>query len=140
MLITFHVSRLSCLWEGFAQTLPALEYLNITKCDELTCLRKPGFELENLGGLKILLMDGCDGVVFLEEQGLLWNLLYLQLKSCFKLEKLPNAMHTHISLEYLAINNCLKLVSFPETGFPPMLKALQVENCGVLETLPDGMM
>ena len=83
-------------------------------------------------------MDGCNGVVSLEEQGLPPNLQ----EGCSNLEELPNALHTLTSLIYLSIDNCPKLVSFPDTGLglPPMLKYLRVKICGSLETLPDGMM
>ncbi|KAL6338398.1 hypothetical protein AAG906_020482 [Vitis piasezkii] len=134
------VFRLSCLWERLAQRLMVLEDLGINECDELACLRKPGFGLENLGGLRRLWINGCDGVVSLEEQGLPCNLQYLEVKGCSNLEKLPNALHTLTSLAYMIIHNCPKLVSFPETGLPPMLRNLIVRNCEGLETLPDGMM
>ncbi|XP_059593698.1 putative disease resistance protein RGA3 [Vitis vinifera] len=117
-----------------------LEDLGINECDELACLRKPGFGLENLGGLRRLWINGCDGVVSLEEQGLPCNLQYLEVKGCSNLEKLPNALYTLASLAYTIIHNCPKLVSFPETGLPPMLRDLSVRNCEGLETLPDGMM
>ncbi|KAL6340027.1 hypothetical protein AAG906_038862 [Vitis piasezkii] len=139
-LYIWGISRLSCLWERLAQRLMVLEDLGINECDELACLRKPGFGLENLGGLRRLWINGCDGVVSLEEQGLPCNLQYLEVKSCSNLEKLPNALHTLASLAYTIIHNCPKLVSFPETGLPPMLRALSVRNCEGLETLPDGMM
>ncbi|XP_034691091.1 putative disease resistance RPP13-like protein 1 [Vitis riparia] len=134
------ISRLSCLWERLAQRLMVLEDLGINECDELACLRKPGFGLENLGGLRHLWINGCDGVVSLEEQGLPCNLQYLEVNGCSNLEKLPNALHTLTSLAYMIIDNCLKLVSFPETGLPPMLRDLSVRNCEGLEILPDGMM
>ena len=139
-LYIWGISRLSCLWERLAQRLMVLEALGISECDELACLRKPGFGLENLGGLRRLWIDGCDGVVSLEEQGLPCNLQYLEVKGCSNLEKLPNALHTLASLAYTIIHNCPKLVSFPETGLPPMLRDLSVRNCEGLERLPDGMM
>uniref|UniRef100_F6I7E3 Uncharacterized protein n=1 Tax=Vitis vinifera TaxID=29760 RepID=F6I7E3_VITVI len=139
-LYIWGISRLSCLWERLAQRLMVLEALGISECDELACLRKPGFGLENLGGLRRLWINGCDGVVSLEEQGLPCNLQYLEVKGCSNLEKLPNALHTLASLAYTIIHNCPKLVSFPETGLPPMLRDLIVRNCEGLETLPDGMM
>ncbi|KAJ9697432.1 hypothetical protein PVL29_009311 [Vitis rotundifolia] len=139
-LYIWRISRLSCLWERLAQRLMVLEDLGIHECDELACLRKPGFGLENLGGLRSLWIKGCDGVVSVEEQGLPCNLQYLEVNGCSNLEKLPNALYTLTSLAYLVIHNCPKLMSFPETGLPPMLRLLRVKNCEGLETLPDGMM
>ena len=72
-------------------------------------MRKPGFGMENLGGLRRLWMDGCDGVVSLEEQGLSCNLQYLEVKGCFYLEKLLNALDTLTSLTDLVIHNCPNL-------------------------------
>ncbi|RVW92747.1 putative disease resistance RPP13-like protein 1 [Vitis vinifera] len=151
--------KLSCLWERLAQRLMVLEDLAITECDELACLRKPGFGLENLGGLRRLWINGCDGVVSLEEQGLPYNLQYLEVNGCSNLEKLPNALHTLTSLAYMIIDNCPKLVSFPETVVPLStwklkivhlllafrkgatchLKNLIIENCEKLESLPEGI-
>ena len=133
-------SSLSCLWERLARSLIAIEDLGIAECDELACLRKPGFELENLGGVRHSWIKGCHGVVSLEEQGLPCNLQYWEVNGCYNLEKLPNALHTLTSLTDLLIHNCPKLLSFPETGLQPMLRRLGVRNCRVLETLPDGMM
>ena len=76
----------------------------------------------------------------LQEQRLPRNLQYLEMTVFPILEKLPNALHTLTSLKCLLIDNCPKLASFPETGLPPMLTYLGVENYGSLETLPDGMM
>uniref|UniRef100_F6I2A5 R13L1/DRL21-like LRR repeat region domain-containing protein n=1 Tax=Vitis vinifera TaxID=29760 RepID=F6I2A5_VITVI len=101
---------------------------------------EPGFELENLGGLRHSWIKGCHGVVSLEEQGLPCNLQYWEVNGCYNLDKLPNALHTLTSLTDLLIHNCPKLLSFLETGLPPMLRRLGVRNCRVLETLPDGMM
>lgn len=80
--------------------------LKVNLGDEPACLRKPGFGLENLGGLW---MDGCDGVVSLDEQRLPCNLQYLEVKGCFNLEKLPNALCTLTSLIDLVIDNCQNL-------------------------------
>ena len=139
-LYIWKISSLSCLWERLARSLIAIEDLGIAECDELACLRKPGFELENLGGVRHSWIKGCHGVVSLEEQGLPCNLQYWEVNGCYNLEKLPNPLHTLTSLTDLLIHNCPKLLSFLETGLPPMLRRLGVRNCRVLETLPDGMM
>ncbi|KAJ9697499.1 hypothetical protein PVL29_009358 [Vitis rotundifolia] len=130
------ISKPSCLREGLAQPLTALEDLGLYQCDELACLRG----LENLGSLRRLWINGCDEVVSLEEQGLPCNLQYWYMKGCSNLEKLSNAFHTLTSLTYLVIQKCPALVSFPETGLPPMLGFLIVRNyCEKLESLPEGI-
>ncbi|WJZ91307.1 hypothetical protein VitviT2T_010392 [Vitis vinifera] len=47
-LYIWKISSLSCLWERLARSLIAIEDLGIAECDELACLRKPGFELKTL--------------------------------------------------------------------------------------------
>ncbi|RVW92777.1 putative disease resistance protein [Vitis vinifera] len=124
--------------------------------DELACLRKPGFGLENLGGLW---MDGCDGIVSLDEQRLPCNLQYLEVKGCFNLEKLPNALCTLTSLidllletladgmvstrcafECLEIVDCPSLIRLPKGKLSTTLKKLLIIDCQKLESLPEGIM
>lgn len=88
----------SCIWEGLAQPLTALEDLGLYQCDELACLRG----LENLGGLRRLWILSCEGVVSLEENRLPCYLQYLEVNGCSNLENLPNGLHTgpHISYRF----------------------------------------
>ena len=127
-----------CLWEGLVQPLRALEDLGINQCDELACFRKHGSGLENLGGLQRLWIFKCDGVVSLEEQGLPFNLQYLEIIGCSILEKLPNTLNTLTSLTDLVILKCPQLVSFPETGLPPLLRNLWVKCCPSFIGFPQG--
>lgn len=129
------ISRPSCLWEGFAQSLTSLKTLKINQCDEVAFLG-----LESLGSLQHSEIRSCDGVVSLEEQKLPCNLQRLQVEGCSNLEKLPNALGSLTFLTKLIISNCSKLVSFPVAGFPPGLTDLTVTDCKGLESLPDGMM
>ena len=133
LLIT-EISKPGCLWEGLAQPLTVLVTLEINGCDELPCLR----DLENLGGLREILILMCDGVVSLEEQGLPPNLRVLQAIQCSKLEKFPNALHTLTYLTQLEIGNCPKFVSFPKTGLPPMLEYFFMTNCPSFIGFPKG--
>ncbi|KAL6340060.1 hypothetical protein AAG906_038895 [Vitis piasezkii] len=77
------------------------------------CLRKPGFGLENLGGLW---MDGLP-----------CNLQYLEVKGCFNLEKLPNALY------------CPSLIRLPKGKLSTTLKKLLIIDCQKLESLPEGI-
>ncbi|RVW88676.1 putative disease resistance RPP13-like protein 1 [Vitis vinifera] len=106
--------------------VPSLTKLYIEEISKPSCL------WEGLVQPLTTLQDQGIIQLSLEEQGLPCNLQYL--------EKLPNALHTLTSLTDMLIRNCPKLVSFPETGLPPMLRNLSVENCEGLEILPDGMM
>ncbi|KAJ9697498.1 hypothetical protein PVL29_009357 [Vitis rotundifolia] len=132
------ISKPSCLWEGLAQPLTALEDLGINQCKELACLRRG---LENLGGLRRLWILRCDGVVSLEELLLPCNLRYLAVRGCSNLEKLPDGMMINSrALEHLEINDCPSLIGFPKGELPTTLKKLVIQDCEKLESLPEGIM
>ncbi|KAJ9685431.1 hypothetical protein PVL29_017460 [Vitis rotundifolia] len=104
------VSRLTCLRTGFTRFLVALQELGIYYCDGLTCLW--------------------------EEQWLPCNLKKYRIEGCANLEKLSNGLQTLTRLEELKILACPKLESFPDSGFPPMLRRLELFYCGGLKSLP----
>ena len=114
-----------------------LEKFVIRKCPKLVC-GLPGMGHKRyLVGLQQLVIMDCGGLTCLweeEGQGVLCNLKILRISNCAELEKLPSVMH----LENLDIDGCPKLESFPETGLPPMLRRLWVENCGNLKGLPQN--
>ncbi|XP_057978570.1 putative disease resistance protein At3g14460 isoform X2 [Malania oleifera] len=47
----------------------------------------------------------------------------------------PLSFHTLTSIEYLSICNCESLVSFPDTGFPPTLRRLCIDDCAALKCI-----
>nr|CAN77358.1 hypothetical protein VITISV_024844 [Vitis vinifera] len=104
------ISRLTCLRTGITRSLVALQELKICNCDGLTCLW--------------------------EEQWLPCNLKKLRIEGCANLEKLSNGLQTLTRLEELMIWRCPKLESFPDSGFPPMLRRLELFYCGGLKSLP----
>ncbi|KAJ9693034.1 hypothetical protein PVL29_011946 [Vitis rotundifolia] len=104
------ISRLTCLRTEFTRSLVALQELEIHNCDELTCLW--------------------------EEQWLPCNLKKLRIEECANLEKLSNGLQTLTRLEELMIWRCPKLESFPDSGFPPMLRVLELFSCEGLKSLP----
>ncbi|XP_019080014.1 putative disease resistance RPP13-like protein 1 [Vitis vinifera] len=104
------ISRLTCLRTGFTRSLVALQELRIYNCDGLTCLW--------------------------EEQWLPCNLKKLEIRDCANLEKLSNGLQTLTRLEELEIWSCPKLESFPDSGFPPMLRRLELFYCEGLKSLP----
>ncbi|GKV34794.1 hypothetical protein SLEP1_g43135 [Rubroshorea leprosula] len=125
------ISELTCLPEGFTQSWTALETLDITDCNDLTCLWEEGIEIE---------------------QSLLpFNLKHLSVMACGALESLPHAMMMRMDgssssntsmwmsrLERLEICDCNSLKSFPRGKLPTSLKYLSIENCKGLESLPDA--
>ncbi|GKV41791.1 hypothetical protein SLEP1_g49283 [Rubroshorea leprosula] len=124
------ISELSCLPGSFTRSLRALETLDITCCNDLTCLWEEGTEIE---------------------QSLLpFNLKHLSIVGCAALESLPNAMMMRMDgssssntsmlmsrLEKLEIWGCYSLKSFPRGKLPITLKYLSISNCKVLGSLPD---
>ncbi|KAJ9697505.1 hypothetical protein PVL29_009363 [Vitis rotundifolia] len=150
------ISKPSCLWEGLAQPLTALEDLGLYQCDELACLRG----LENLGSLRRLWINGCDEklsnalhiltsltvlliqncpkLVSFPETGLLRN---LSVKNCKGLETLPDGMMINSrALEFFEIRYFSSLIGFPRAELPATLKKLIIDYCEKLESLPDGIM
>ncbi|KAL6311893.1 hypothetical protein AAG906_026538 [Vitis piasezkii] len=124
--------------EGCMQLFSGLQVLDITRCDELTCLWENGFD-----GIQQLQTSSCPELVSLgekEKHEMPSKLQSLTITGCNNLEKLPNGLHRLTCLGELEINNCPKLVSFPELGFPPMLRRLVIDSCEGLRCLPDWMM
>ncbi|RVW92818.1 hypothetical protein CK203_042600 [Vitis vinifera] len=138
--VTVDLERTFLLASGMSSSSGYTEraYIQVNLGDEPACLRKPGFGLENLGGLW---MDGCDGVVSLDEQRLPCNLQYLEVKGCFNLEKLSNAICTLTSLIDLIVH---LLLDYQKVSYPPplstTLKKLLIIDCQKLESLPEGIM
>ncbi|KAJ9685429.1 hypothetical protein PVL29_017458 [Vitis rotundifolia] len=115
--------------------LPSLVTVNLTNISRLTCLRT-GFT-RSLVALQELVIKDCDGLTCLwEEQWLPCDLKKLKITNCANLEKLSNGLQTLTRLEELIIWRCPKLESFPDSGFPPMLRRLEMHSCEGLNSLP----
>ncbi|XP_034703878.1 putative disease resistance RPP13-like protein 1 [Vitis riparia] len=115
--------------------LPSLVTVKLIQISRLTCLRT-GFT-RSLVGLQELVIYNCDGLTCLwEEQWQPCNLKKLRIQECANLEKLSNGLQTLTRLEELVIWRCPKLESFPDSGFPPMLRRLELLYCEGLKSLP----
>nr|CAN67336.1 hypothetical protein VITISV_004414 [Vitis vinifera] len=115
--------------------LPSLVTVNLIQISRLTCLRT-GFT-RSLVALQELVIKDCDGLTCLwEEQWLPCNLKKLEIRDCANLEKLSNGLQTLTRLEELEIRSCPKLESFPDSGFPPVLRRLELFYCRGLKSLP----
>lgn len=138
------ISGLVSFHEAFLQALVELQDLKMEDCNELECLWQDGSNLDKLTNLKHLRIYYCEQLVSLikgEEGFLPCNLEVLQVIGCHNLEKLPNGLHSLKSLRELEICKCPKLVSFSErAGLPDTLKRLEINECVLLEYLPEGLM
>ncbi|KAL7204416.1 hypothetical protein ACSBR2_017480 [Camellia fascicularis] len=124
--------ELVTLWrnkERIQVCLPPLCHLEISHCPELVCL----FEEEQ--------EKGGEGSKKHQHEGLpcMTRLEYLTIQECGMLKKLPQDLHTYISLGMLRIYGCASLISFPMKGLPSMLRELWVTMCDALESLPELM-
>ncbi|CBI35136.3 unnamed protein product, partial [Vitis vinifera] len=116
-------------------TFPHLEKFFMRKCPKL--IGELPKCLQSLVALQELVIKDCDGLTCLwEEQWLPCNLKKLEIRDCANLEKLSNGLQTLTRLEELEIRSCPKLESFPDSGFPPVLRRLELFYCRGLKSLP----
>ncbi|CAL5444299.1 unnamed protein product [Camellia sinensis] len=114
-----------------------LKVLEVIKCPELigglpkhipSCVRLVIQECSKL--TSELVLKGCDGV----ELGCrgLSSLTELEISDMPNLKELTPELCTLTNLKVFTVWNCPSLLSFPDTGLPPMLTQLLIENCKVL--------
>ena len=160
-----HISKLTCLLEGFFKNLTALEDLRITYLGELTTfsneiglqniqclqrleisgcpfLRELPQSLYKLSSLKELRVSKCPLLVSFPETGLPSKLIGLEIIDCEALQFLPAwKMHNNVKasllLEYLLIEGCSSLTSLPRGQLPSSLKQLEIHYCMNLEFVPE---
>nr|POE74252.1 putative disease resistance protein [Quercus suber] len=120
--------------------LPMLCVLAIEGCKRVECESSVGFgspysmvfsKISEFGHVTAGLMHGVSKVEYLkivdsEKLTTLW-------------EKIPEGLHRLKFLRELSIEDCPTLVSFPASGFPSMLKVIQIKSCsGLKSLLPEG--
>ncbi|CAK7329182.1 unnamed protein product [Dovyalis caffra] len=98
----------------------SLKTIEFSRCRRIQSLPS----LHNLSHRSRLKIEFCNELESFSDQELP-SLTSLEIFDCLKLRSLPNHMD---SLRQLMIKNCYGLVSFPETGLPPKLNLLRVEN------------
>ncbi|GMP43353.1 hypothetical protein CsSME_00012742 [Camellia sinensis var. sinensis] len=121
--------ELKTLWKNEARvqhSFPAFRRLRIVDCPQLVSLFEEDEDEENEGQHQQQRQEGLPSIVRLE---------HLTIYDCNKLEKLPRLLHTFTFLRELYVWECPSLGSFPETGFPCMLKKLQIIGCEALQSL-----
>ncbi|RVW70276.1 putative disease resistance RPP13-like protein 1 [Vitis vinifera] len=97
----------------------SLVELEVLECPGLMC------GLPKLASLRELTLKECDEAVLGGAQFDLPSLVTLS-----------NGLQTLTRLEELEIWSCPKLESFPDSGFPPMLRRLELFYCEGLKSLP----
>lgn len=115
-----------------------LEYLEISDCARLEKLPNG---LHRHKSLKELRIGHCPRLVSFPETGLPPMLRILVLDGCEGLKLLPDGGYDSSShfLERLEVRNCPSLVCFPDV-LPSTLKQLAIESCTALKALPDAIM
>ncbi|XP_048495331.1 putative disease resistance RPP13-like protein 1 [Beta vulgaris subsp. vulgaris] len=121
--------------EGFLA--PNLTTLNLYGCDSLQS--PPKSMLTNFPSLRCLSFGNCSQLDLLPEDGFPLHLLTLHINGCHKLQTLPEAMSSCMSLEWLDIENCTAFVLFPASGLPAQLQKLRIYDCESLASLPDRL-
>lgn len=143
--------------------LSALQSLELNSCSDVKGFPKG---LKDLNSLKRLLIDDCESLVTLSENGFrdlsslyslevhdlknltslsdgvryLTSLQGLLIKRCPKLNSLPQSIQHLSALQYLTIDSCQGLTSLPnEIEHLTSLSVLQIFCCLNLVSLPQGL-
>ena len=141
-----NISKLTCLTEGFIQPLAEVQELEVANCMELASLYENGVALaKQLTSLSKLVVRNCPQVVslmegevpvYMQQQLANCKLESLTLSTCKSLKKLPQWVHSLVSLKELKIRRCPSLLSFPEAGLPSTLRIIEIVGCNALTPLP----
>jgi hypothetical protein len=104
-------------------------------------LERPHLDLQELDIKGSAGSAGWQGPTTEELQQLLEhtrNLHVLRLRSCSRLQTLPNSLGGLRSLTTLAVKNCKSLADLP-ASLPPALQRLDLQNCSELTGLPTSV-
>ncbi|CAL2241125.1 unnamed protein product [Prunus armeniaca] len=118
-------SSLRQIWKG-TKHLPSLKILDLSNSHELT--ETGDFSL--VPNLERLILEDCVSLVDVHESiGNLEKLVYLNMKDCKNIRKLPNSSSMLKSLETLIISGCSSLKEFPvEMGKMESLKVFRADE------------
>ncbi|KAL6289942.1 hypothetical protein ACE6H2_007452 [Prunus campanulata] len=118
-------SSLRQIWKG-TKHLPSLKILDLSNSHELT--ETGDFSL--VPNLERLILEYCASLVEVHESiGNLEKLVYLNMKDCKNIRKLPNSSSMLKSLETLIISGCSSLNEFPvEMGKMESLKVFLADE------------
>ncbi|XP_019073356.1 putative disease resistance RPP13-like protein 1 [Vitis vinifera] len=128
-----HIECCAKLKGDLPKHLPLLTNLVILECGQLVC------QLPKAPSIQHLNLKECDKVV-LRSAVHMPSLTELEVSNICSIQvELPPILHKLTSLRKLVIKECQNLSSLPEMGLPSMLEILEIKKCGILETLPEGM-
>jgi hypothetical protein len=141
-----NISKLTYLAEGFIQPLAEVQELEVANCMELASLYENGVALaKQLTSLLKLEVRNCPQVVslmegevpvYMQQQLANCKLESLTFSTCESLKKLPQWVHSLVSLKELKIQYCPRLLSFPEAGLPSTMRIIEIVGCNALTPLP----
>ena len=117
--------------------LPAISYLCITCCSDLTGSPEISWALRSLKSLRLeyLAQSELSGWV-----GELSSLLQLVITQCKNLEELPDSMRQLKQLQSLTLDTCCSLRQLPLwLGELTSLKKLIIWKCSAITTLPNSI-
>ncbi|MBA0633488.1 hypothetical protein Godav_005336 [Gossypium davidsonii] len=132
--------------------ISCLRILRIIGCKELKSLdgimKIDGGNNDNIMHLEKLEIIHCPSLKYFPSGKLPPTLKKLVIKDCELLQALPQGIMSNgdddddgiLHLEEVTVGNCPSLESFPRGRFPPSLKTLLIEDCELLQALPEGLM
>ncbi|XP_048131590.1 disease resistance protein RPV1-like [Rhodamnia argentea] len=131
VILDFSRSRITEKWDGWSHIKLAndLKVLNLTECEKL---RKTP-DLSPHVNLERLILEGCKSLVHIDPSiGHLKRLVFLSLKDCFCLCKLPDEMGELESLRELLLDST-SIKEIPEWRKMKKLEILSLFSCLSLE-------
>ncbi|KHG17844.1 Putative disease resistance RGA1 [Gossypium arboreum] len=132
--------------------ISCLRILRIIGCKELKSLdgimKIDSGNNGNIMHLEKLEIIHCPSLKYFPSGKLSPTLKKLVIKDCELLQALPQGIMSNgdddddgiLHLEEVTVGNCPSLKSFPRGRFPPSLKTLLIEDCELLQALPEGLM
>ncbi|XP_024196145.1 putative adenylate cyclase regulatory protein [Rosa chinensis] len=131
------VKGLTCLPEGMLNNNNSLTYLDVHRCDELTCIALDVSDTVPL--LEELSIDGCLSLESIRITQGIASLRQLMIYGCEGLSSLEFGLDYCTSLQKLEISCCPNLMSIPTTQGMPSLRKLMIEECEGLSSLGSGI-